>query len=77
MVSEEATFTPDIPNLSAARFGWCMTGNHDECPAVTPAQDWPDPSRKGAKYRMPEHRCPCFCHRRLLKMPHESKTQGD
>lgn len=78
VVSEETTFSPDIP-FSKSRSGWCISGQHAPgentkgCPGIFPAQEYVDPAapkpRKGGKpktYTRPAYRCPCECHSRDL-----------
>lgn len=74
VVSEETTFTPDVP--ATHMLGWCqdawdlpLTPNeedllHDQCPAWLAPMVLPDPGRKNGTYTLPARRCSCQCHTR-------------
>lgn len=80
VVSEETTFTPDLPDLpmGGSLFGWCQDAKdgigvidpreitllHERCPAFVLPRSHPDPARKGATYTLAGRRCPCACHTR-------------
>lgn len=49
---------------SHVKFGWCLDGNHVQCPAFIPEHRWPDPARRGAFYTSPARGCSCACHDR-------------
>ena len=73
VVSDEATFVPDVSHLPylKSRTGWCNDGKHgpDEttkgCPGITGGTPWKDPAGKGF-IPNPARRCPCPCHARPL-----------
>lgn len=74
VVSEETTFTPDVP--AEERLGWCQDAwdlqltpfeedlLHDQCPAFLAPLPLPDPARKGSTYTLPARLCSCACHTR-------------